>query len=240
MRRFARSPAALAIGALALLAWVQWAGQPVRTRGTSRAPAVPETLGLWSGRPLEVEPGVSNILQTDEIAVMEYHLGQEPPVWLTQVGGFGNRTAFHPPEVCYVGDAFEVMERQPMTVMVQGEQRRLMRLVIGRGGRRFESWYWFTASGRVTPSYYQQQLWFVWDAIHRKPVSGTLVRISTPLDQPQSAHRRLLTFLTSFERAVPLRSFDAAPPLGFAKRSRGALLRIPPHGDARGAPQAKL
>ena len=161
--------------------------------------SVPRTLGLWTGQTVALEERAPQILETDDIAVMEYHLGLEPPVWFTQVGGFGTRAAFHPPELCYVGNSFQVVERGPITVMVRGIPRRLMRVVVGRDHQRFEAWYWFTANGRMTPSYYQQQLWFVMDAIHGKSLAGTLVRIATPLDEPDAARRRLLAFLTSFE-----------------------------------------
>jgi len=125
-------------------------------------------------------------------------------VWFAQVSGVGNRAAFHPPELCYIGSQFDVVERGPMTVTVNGQPRRLMRLVVAQGGRRYEAWYWFTANGRVTPSYYVQQFWLAWDTIAgRQPSSGTLVRMTTPLEAPEPAHQRLAAFLGAFEQAVP-------------------------------------
>ena len=144
-----------------------------------------------------VEADVPAMLETTDVAVMEYRMGQEPPVWVSRVGGFGTRTAFHPPELCYVGSDFEVMERQPVTLLVNGEERRVMRLVLRQGRQSYEVWYWLTANGRTTTSYYLQQLWLVLDAIRRRPLAGTLVRISTPMDGPAASHRRLLAFMTS-------------------------------------------
>ena len=128
-------------------------------------------------------------------------MGAERPVWFAQVAGFGNRAAFHPPEICYVGSHFEVLEREPISLIVNGHLRRLMRLTLGQGDQRFEAWYWFTANGRVTPSYYQQQAWLLADAIHRHPMSGTLVRISTSVDDPARTRRRLLAFVSSWDLA---------------------------------------
>jgi len=160
---------------------------------------IPGELGPWKGQALQVAQRTVEILETDDVALMEYRLGADTPVWFAQVAGFGNRAAFHPPELCYVGSHFEVLERGPITVLVHGRPRRLMRLVVGQGGQQFESWYWFTANDRVTPNYYQQQLWLVLDAVRRRPMSGTLVRISTALDDSVASHRRLLAFLTSFD-----------------------------------------
>ena len=197
--------ALLVLGAAAVLlqrTYPSWATAHPSGKGTvvlAASRAFPDHLGLWRGTPIAVEERIPAILETEDIAIMEYRMGEEPPVWVSRVGGFETRASFHPPELCYVGSNFEVLERGPMTVMIKGAPHRLMRLVIRQGQRSFEAWYWLTANGRVTPSYYQQQLWLIVDAIRRQPLSGELVRISTPLDDPKSAHRRLLAFLTSFD-----------------------------------------
>lgn len=189
--------AVLAIFALA--SGLLWMGQAPTRSSTSHVVQPPALPGIWEWKPLAVDPRTVEILETDEVLLREYRLGEEPPVWFAQVGGFGNRAAFHPPELCFVGSHFEVVERGPIMVMVNGTPRRLMRLVIGQDHERFEAWYWFTANDRVTPSYYQQQLWLVMETIHRRPASGTLVRISTLLDEPARSRRRLLAFLSGLE-----------------------------------------
>ena len=205
------APAALAV--LVGSAWVLRAGESVWVpAGRSPAAAgrmapsagssLPDRLGPRVGTPVAVGADVPAMLETTDIAVMEYRMGQEPPVWVSRVGGFGTRAAFHPPELCYVGSDFEVMERRPITLLVEGAERRVMRLVLRQGVRSYEAWYWLTANGRTTTSYYLQQLWLVLDAIRRRPLTGTLVRISTPMDGPATSHRRLLAFLTSLERGA--------------------------------------
>ena len=199
-------PAVVALLVLLVFGWVLWTGEsPARAK--QRVNQVPSQVGLWTGRSLEVDERTRQILETDEVALMEYRMGgEEPPVWFALEGGFGKRAAFHPPELCYVGSDFDILERQPITVTANDRPRRVMRLVISQGTtERVEAWYWFTVADRVTPNYYQQQLWLILDAILRKPSQGTLVRISTPLDDPEASHRRLLAFLTSFESAAPQR-----------------------------------
>ena len=198
---FFKRPQVAAFIVLTGFAWLLWAGKPPVT-ATHEVAQAPARLGLWTGKPLPVDAKALDILETDNLTLMEYRLGQEPPVWFAQVAGFGNRAAFHPPELCYVGSHFEILKREPMSVFANGRSHRLMRLVIAQDGQQFESWYWFTANGRATHNYYQQQLWLAMDAIRREPASGTLVRISTTLDTPDTAHRRLLAFLTSFEAST--------------------------------------
>lgn len=199
----ARTPQTIALAAMALAGWTLWTGEShlKSTQVTAVAAPVPQQLGLWTGTPLEVSPQAVEILETDDVSLMEYRLGDEPPLWFAQVAGFGTRAAFHPPELCYVGSHYEVMERAPRTVLINGTSRRLMRLVIRQGEEQFESWYWFTANDRMTANYYQQQLWLVMDSIRHQPMSGTLVRISTPLDNPERAARRLLAFVTAWDAA---------------------------------------
>ena len=200
--RWWRSPRVLALAVLAGGTWWLWAQELApKALGPAAAP-VPHRVGLWRGATLPVDARTKAILETDDVSLMEYRLGEEPPVWFTQVAGFGNRAAFHPPEICYVGSHYEVLERGPITVRINGSDRRVMRLVVGQGAERSEAWYWFTADARSTPNYYQQQAWLMLDAMRRRPGSGTLVRISTVLDDPVKCQRRLLAFLTSYEESV--------------------------------------
>ncbi len=160
---------------------------------------MPLTLGSWQGSVILVDAKTIAILETNAVALMEYRRGSESPIWLARVEGFGKRAAFHPPELCYVGSHYEVLERAPLTVMVKGKPTRVMRLLIGLKEQRFEAWYWFTANGRVTPNYYQQQWWLVLDAVRGIPSSGTLVRISTLEDDPTRSHQRLQDFMSALE-----------------------------------------
>ncbi len=198
-------PQPLAFGLLALATAALWAGPKAATSrplsgGTAPSvrAAIPEAVGLWTGRPMPVEQRALEILETDDVSLMEYRQGDQPSVWFAQVAGFGNRAAFHPPELCYVGSHFEVMERGPLTLSIGGQSRQVMRLVIRQEQERFEAWYWFTAGKRVTSNYYQQQAWLLWDAIQGQPMSGTLVRISTSYDDPAATHERLLGFASAF------------------------------------------
>ena len=196
-------PQSLALLVMAGAAWMVWAGnRPILSTKTDMAAAVPERLGPWRGKSVGVEQRALDILETDDVSLMEYRLGQEPPVWFALVAGFGNRAAFHPPELCLVGSHYEILDREAIDVIANGKSRRVMRLIITQDGQQFESWYWFTADGKITPNYYQQQAWLVLQSIRRQPSSGTLVRISTQIDKPESASRRLLAFLTSFDASA--------------------------------------
>lgn len=76
-----------------------------------------------------------------------------------------------------------------------------MRLVLSQGEERFETWYWFTANGRFTSSYLGQQLWLLADRIRGKRMSGTLMRVTTPLEEPAASRQRLTDFIGALDAA---------------------------------------
>lgn len=185
--------------AISTCGWLVWMGKTPLPVPVSTA-EVPTQLGLWSGTVIKTDPRAIEILETEDVALREFRLGNEPPVWFAQVAGFGQRAAYHPPEICYIGSHFEILEREEVSVFVNGGEQDVMRLVLAQDGQRYVSWYWFTAGERRTPNYYKQQLWLVWDTIKRNPMSGKLIRISTILDEPAVANRRLLAFVASLDR----------------------------------------
>ena len=161
--------------------------------------AVALTCGEWTGRETTVDPKAIAILETSDVVLREYHRGDEPAVWLARVGGVGQRAAFHPPELCYVGSHFEVLERSPVRVDIDRKTLRLMRLVIGQGKERAVAWYWFTAGSRITANYYQQQAWLLWDMLRGKPSIGSLVRLSTAYTGEPSTGEHLRAFLIAYQ-----------------------------------------
>jgi len=221
MVSFFRHPPTVALLILALANVLLWKG-PAPAAGEPLQPPLPKAVGEWQGIPGQVDARTLEILGTDDVALMEYRKEGEPSVWLSRVAGFGNRASYHPPELCFVGSHFQILEKGPIRIPLRGRARALTRLVVGQGGERFETWYWFTANGRMTPNYFQQQLWMVLDAIRRRPVSGTLVRISTRVESAPRARGRLEAFLNDFEMTRKPRGSGAAS-LSRSRKTGGPL-----------------
>ncbi len=199
-----RRPQSVALIVLALAGLLVWAGKgaaSVPAQGSPVTLPMPDLIGDWAGTAIPVDNRTFEILETKDVTVKEYQKPGEGAVLFTRVGGFGsNRAAFHPPEICFVGSDFQIDERGAIPVTVGGSERKLMRLVIAQNQDRFEAWYWFTANGKITPSYYQQQWWLMKDLMSGKPMSGTLVRISTPMEEdPAVSRTRLTRFLADWE-----------------------------------------
>ena len=169
---------------------------------------LPQRVGEWRGTPVPLDERTFEILETRAVATTEYRLQDgTSPIWVSRVCGFGKRAAYHPPEICLVGSRFEILERGPVTVQVNGRKRSFMRLVVAEPGgpdgkplNPFEAWYWFTAGDRVTPNYYQQQIWLLKDMILGRSSEGNLLRVSTPIGDGPSSSERLKRFVAAFER----------------------------------------
>lgn len=84
---------------LAGSAWFVWSDRSEADRMVGFVP-VPLVLGGWTGRAVEVTQRTIDILETEDVELKEYGQGDQPPVWLARVTGFGTRAAFHPPELC--------------------------------------------------------------------------------------------------------------------------------------------
>jgi len=192
-------PPSLALLALAASTWLVWSGATPpapTTPSTAQHQEFPRQLGAWQGKPLEDVNATAQIIGTPAIGLMEYRRGEsEPPIWFFHVVGFGRQEVFHPPELCYLGSHYEILEQGVVSVTVNGAPQTVKRLLISQHQERFEVWYWLTANGRMTPSYSQQQLWLLGELVKANPTVGTLVRLVTPLDHPGRAHDRLVSFL---------------------------------------------
>ncbi len=165
------------------------------TAGDASIPQVPQRLGEWEGVDQEVDDRTKGLLGTDQVLVREYHDGQGAMVWAAVVYAAENRSAFHPPELCYTGSNFELLDRGTATVVRSdhGDQPMVNRLLMTNHQQQLLAYYWFTAGDRFFTKYHQQQIQLIWNQMRRKPSGGMLIRVSTLVGDGgvQDAERRL-------------------------------------------------
>lgn len=161
---------------------------------------IPLTMGQWRGRDLNVSEKTYEILETKNVLMREYTNPGGERVWLAIVHCAGNRSAFHPPEICYIGGGTELLDKGVEKIEIPGNLPYTMRmnklLMEGRGGKQI-AWYWFTAGDRVTPNYSRQQCYILWDELRRNRSGGALVRVSTQVfdDGLEGANQRGKDFI---------------------------------------------
>jgi len=145
---------------------------------------IPYTIGEWHGHSLNVSEWTYAILETEDLLVREYTNPRGEKVWLAIVYCAGNRGAFHPPELCYLGGGNELLDKGVERIEIPGTGEdsysiQANRLIVQDRAGKQVAWYWFTAAGRIVPSYLRQQCYIIWDELRRNRSGGTLVRIST-------------------------------------------------------------
>ena len=161
-----------------------WA--PVETAPTCVLKAFPLVIGEWRGedQPFENEEWVYSILETRDLLMRKYTNPQGESVLLFIVYSAARRRAFHPPEICYVGTGGKLLYKglEDIEIAKPGEEPsafRINKLVVGYKENTLVAWYWFSAGGRMTDSYYRQQLYILWNKMMRRECGGSLIRVSS-------------------------------------------------------------
>lgn len=161
---------------------------------------IPYTIGEWRGRDLSVSERTYALLETEDLLVREYTNPRGEQVWLAIVYCASNRSAFHPPEICYLGGGTELLDKGVIEIRDSAHflTMRVNKLLMEeRAGKRV-AWYWFTAGGRVTSNYYRQQCYILLDELRRNRGGGALVRVSTLVidDDLEGADKRGRDFIS--------------------------------------------
>lgn len=192
------------------------AGASTTSHGSVPLSAIPVRLGAWEGQDLEVDDRTKALLGTDQVVLREYRDPDGMAVWMAVVYAAENRSAFHPPELCYTGSNFELLERRRVAVTTTEEEAPAVnRLLLTNGQQRLVAYYWFTAGDRLFTDYHHQQVRLIWDQMRHQPSNGTLVRVSTLVDgeDVDTAEHRLAemaTLLITAMRMAPERYLDSA------------------------------
>jgi len=158
---------------------------------------IPLKLGEWKGEDIPISQRTYELLETKDALMREYTNSQGERVALVIVYSAVNRGSFHPPEICYLGGGRTLLNKGIEKVEIgqkamvwlpiakaiaqrgkDSSALQVNKLVMeDRAGKEI-AWYWFTAGSRVTPNYYRQQCYFIWDEIRHNRQGGAMVRVS--------------------------------------------------------------
>ncbi len=155
---------------------------------------VPRALAGWNARDLEVTERMITFLETRDVVYRRYEKEEEPPVTVALIRGAGRRKAAHPPEVCYAGSGFDILDRGSLHLADGNfdlEARTLS--ATGPGGRLLCAYYYLSGR-RATASYLRHQWDFLLDAFSGGGGRSLLVRLDTFVERgetEESARERL-------------------------------------------------
>lgn len=141
---------------------------------------LPERIGPYAQYGEDIDPGdeVRRILETSSILMRHYVGPSAVPVLVTIVYAGQKRRSLHFPEVCLVGQGWEI--EQAYTTPV-GLEFRAKRLVIFEGNRKEAVSYWFKTGDTFTGSAFMNTLYWAREQLQSGTPTSTMIKLSMPI-----------------------------------------------------------
>jgi len=141
---------------------------------------VPTAIGGYSrlGEDHAVDEEIRRMLQTSTILVRNYTAPNGWPLQLTIVYAGATRRSLHFPQVCLVGQGWEIREQTTMPI---GFSFKAQRLVVVKGAQRHAVLYWFKVGDRLTGNYFINSWHWARDQLATGAATSALVRLAAPI-----------------------------------------------------------
>ncbi|MFH1678450.1 MAG: exosortase C-terminal domain/associated protein EpsI [Candidatus Omnitrophota bacterium] len=160
---------------------------------------IPLEIGEWKGKDLSLSERTYEILGTRDVLTREYTNPRGESVGLSIVRSGSDRSAFHPPEICYLGGGLELLGKTVEAINVNGSLSiKANKLVMKDKTGVDTAWYWFRAGNEFTHNFYlQQSLFILNELLRRMPNDGDLIRVSmrTPVEGSPELEERVKRFM---------------------------------------------
>jgi len=200
-------PRTLVSAALAILAAVtllHFATMRAQSAAQLDAPAlkefrIPATIVDFKqeGPDYGVDERTKQLLETSTILMRTYRAPNGRPVLLSIVHAGSTRRSLHFPEVCLVGDGWEIIRQEDVAVGILFTARRL---VLMKGDHYEAVLYWFKTGDEVTGDFFLNALHWTKNQITFATPTSAMIKVSTPLvpGGEDAAFSALEDFATKF------------------------------------------
>jgi EpsI family protein len=170
---------------------------------------LPLHIASWSGRQLELDAKVLEILRVDDYVLRQYRNEQGVPVEL-YIGYYQSQrqgATYHSPKNCLPGAGWSFLDTGKTSLHVPSRPEsavEINKFIIQKGLDKQLVLYWYQDRGRIITSEYWAKLYMIWDAMLRNRTDGAFVRITIPFTgDEESAFLQGRTFA---EHILPLLS----------------------------------
>lgn len=175
----------------------------------------PSTLGSWRAAPPQRLPeNIEAVLGADDYYASSFQSASSAAPVDFFVAWYRKQTegsGIHSPEVCIPAGGWEMSEIKTVTLKIlgiEGGSEHLVpvnRATIRRGFSRQLVYYWFEQRGRRLTSDYEAKAATILDAIRIGRTDGALVRLMTPIVEPNevAAEARLAAFMAEMLPILP-------------------------------------
>ncbi|HTL48450.1 MAG TPA: EpsI family protein [Verrucomicrobiae bacterium] len=161
----------------------------------------PKEIGAWKGEDTPPDQRTLEILETRNVLSRNYQNAEGKKLHLLLVSSEKDRRVAHPPEVCYLGANFNIVDdveskfSTPETGTIGIRQFRAVN--ERHPDDQQQVLYLYKIGNRFTTNYYAQQLQFALDRISRKETEVMLIRLAGADAQDLKAFLQdLLPYLT--------------------------------------------
>ncbi len=141
---------------------------------------IPAHIGGYEqyGAEQETSEDVKQLLETSSILSRVYRARSGRPVQFTVVHAGTTRRSLHFPEVCLVGQGWEVREQisRPIGFLFSASG-----LVLVKGQRNEAILYWFMTGDRATGSFFENSWHWALAQFQRGHATSAMIRVSTPI-----------------------------------------------------------
>ena len=146
----------------------------------ARLEQLPSSIGQYHQYGEDIDPGdtVRRILETSSILMRNYISPGGKPVLVTIVYAGQTRRSLHFPEVCLVGQGWEVEKAYVAPV---GMEFRAKRLVIFHGDRKEAVLYWFKTGDSFTGNPFLNALYWGRQQLQSGASTSAMIKLSMPV-----------------------------------------------------------
>lgn len=169
----------------------------------------PRQLGEWTGTDLTITPDVLAVLGPGDFLLRDYHQATgETPIVELFLAYFPSQRAgdtIHSPRHCLPGAGWLPIQSGQMMISLPDRAPFIAnRYLIAKGERRALAVYWFLAHNRVVANEYWAKFYLIEDSIRLNRSDGSLIRVSTELDQGETADQAVPRLESVIGGAVPV------------------------------------
>jgi len=153
---------------------------------------MPQEIGRWKGKDLEVEERVYEILETRNLIMREYESNSGEKIYLYIVYSQDNRKVSHPPELCMEGEGMTVRGKELVKIkMPTGSEITANKIIVEKGNIRNLVVYWYKAGSSYMTDYIKQQIKVSLDRLRFKRTCSALIRVSAVLLNKEDERNKL-------------------------------------------------
>jgi len=167
---------------------------------------IPLTVGDWQGSRYSMEPGLIDSLNLSDYTLIDYRNlhGKEINIYIAYNDSQRKGKSTHSPDSCLPGSGWIFRESGTFDMKAVGgpvPSIRVKRAYMEKDGVKQIGYYWFPQRGRNLTNMFQLKAYAFWDALTRRRTDGALVRLITPVyepEKPEDAEARLQEFARKF------------------------------------------